>query len=48
MSVNLLCDQLKTLKLFGMHHALMTQGYNPKLTPEPNQAEFDVAKRRRG
>ena len=21
---------------------------NPKLTPEPNQAEFDVAKRRRG
>ena len=34
MSVNLLGDQLKTLKLFGMHHALMTQGYNPNLTPE--------------
>ena len=34
MSVNLLCDKLKALKLFGIHHALMAQGYHPNLTPE--------------
>ena len=34
MSVDLLCDKLKALKLFGMHHALMAQGYHPNLTPE--------------
>ena len=37
MSVNLLCDKLKALKLLGMHHALIAQGYdqpNTHLTPE--------------